>query len=127
MKTLYGFLCLVPRWVYRVVGVSLYILMLILGGIEEVNDALPAGKDYGKVYHLLFYFSLGGLLWFSFRNASVFTVTVLIAVAACIDEFHQYFLPFRHAHVSDVLLDTIAGLLAVFVLYRLHTKAADIK
>jgi VanZ family protein len=122
MKTFYFLASAVPRRIYLAVAVSLYLLMLILGAIEPTVDALPGREDYSKVYHVLFYSGLSGLLWFGVRNASVGMITVLIALAGAIDEIHQYFLPFRHARVSDVLLDTVAGLVAALILHHMRRR-----
>lgn len=123
MKTFYSLASAVPRRVYLALAISLYLLMLILGAIEPTVDALPGREDYSKVYHVLFYSGLSGLLWFGMRNAAVGTITLLIATAGAIDEIHQYFLPFRHARVSDVLLDTIAGLGAALILYHMRRRS----
>jgi VanZ family protein len=123
LKRLYTLALLVPRNVYLASALILYLIMLSLGAVEPTVDALPGREDYSKLYHVLFYFGLNGMLWFGLRNASVVRLTVLIAIAGGIDELHQYFLPFRHALVSDVVIDTLAGLTAVLILHHVRQRA----
>jgi VanZ family protein len=124
MKTFYSMATVIPRQIYLAAAILLYVLMLAMGAIEPTVDALPGRENFSKIYHVLFFFGLGGLLWFSLRNPSVRTVTLLTAVAGAIDEFHQYFLPFRHALIADVLIDTVAGLTAALILHYLRRQAS---
>jgi VanZ family protein len=123
MKTFYSLATVIPHQIYLAAAILLYVLMLAMGAIEPTVDALPGRENFSKIYHVLFFFGLGGLLWFGLRNASVRTVTALIAVAGAIDELHQYFLPFRHALIADVLIDTVAGLMAALILHHLRRQA----
>lgn len=108
------------RWLFLVTAFTLYAAMLWMGAIEDLVDFLPGGSIFNTFYHLVFYFSLGGLLWFGLPRVSVMRITLIIAVVGCIDEMHQYVLPFRHARITDVLLDAFAGMLAALILQRLH-------
>jgi VanZ family protein len=126
MKTFYSFACTIPRGIYLVSAILLYVLMLGMGSVEPTVDALPGREDFSKIYHVLFFFGLAGLLWFGLRNASVRAVTLLIVAAGAIDELHQYFLPFRHARITDVLIDTVAGLVAALILHQLRRHAGAI-
>lgn len=127
MKTFYSVASAVPRQVYLAIAFSLYLLMLIMGAIEPTVDALPGREDYSKVYHVLFYSGLSGLLWFGVRDSSVRMITLFIFIAGAIDEIHQYFLPFRHARVSDVLLDTVAGLAAALILHHMRRRSGPLR
>jgi VanZ family protein len=123
LKRLYALALLIPRNVYLATALILYLLMLSMGAVEPTVDALPGREDYSKLYHVLFYFGLNGMLWFGMRSASVVRLTLLIAVAGGIDELHQFFLPFRHARISDVLIDTLSGLTAVLILHHVRQRA----
>lgn len=125
MKTFYSLATVIPRRIYLAAAILLYVLMLAMGAMEPTVDALPGRESYSKIYHVLFFFGLSGLLWFGLRNASVRTVTLLIAAAGAIDELHQYFLPFRHALITDVLIDTLAGLMAALILHHLRRHASQ--
>lgn len=125
MKTFYSLVSAIPRQIYLATAILLYLVMLAMGAVEPTVDALPGRESYSKIYHLVFFFGLAGLLWFGLRNASVRTVTLLIAVAGAIDELHQYFLPFRHGRITDVLIDTLAGLMAALILHHLRRQADE--
>jgi VanZ family protein len=126
MKTFYSLASTIPRGIYLASAILLYVLMLAMGAVEPTVDALPGREDFSKIYHVLFFSGLAGLLWFGLRSASVRAVTLLIAAAGAIDELHQYFLPFRHARIADVLIDTIAGLMAAFILHQLRRHAGKL-
>jgi VanZ family protein len=124
MKTLYAMATTIPRVIYIAVAIVIYVLMLAFGAIEPTVEALPGRESFSKIYHVLFFFGLAGLLWFGLRNPSVKIVTSLVAVAGAIDELHQFFLPFRHALFADVLIDTAAGLTAALILHHLRRQAS---
>ncbi|MDB5728496.1 MAG: hypothetical protein JWQ00_1701, partial [Noviherbaspirillum sp.] len=64
LKRLYALALLIPRNVYLATALILYLLMLSMGAVEPTVDALPGREDYSKLYHVLFYFGLNGMLWF---------------------------------------------------------------
>ena len=89
-----------------------------------------------KVSHFVGYFTLSILLFRSWRTsvpdfadrwclqwAALASVTT--AVVAVLDEWHQSFLPARTSALHDVILDTIAGLIAqisLFLVVRNRSK-----
>lgn len=99
--------------------------MLLLGMIENTVDNLPGRENWSKLYHLVFYAGLASMLWFGLLKSGIVRVTLLVMLAGMIDEIHQYFLPFRHGRLSDVLLDTVAALLAVLLLAWLRGRLQD--
>jgi VanZ family protein len=123
MKSFYPLATCIPRPIYLATAILLYLLMLGMGAVEPTVDALPGRDNYSKIYHVLFFFGLAGLLWFGLRAPSVRAVTLLIATAGAIDELHQYFLPFRHALITDVGIDTLAGFTAAVILHHLRRQA----
>ena len=53
---------------------------------------------------------------FSFRKSTLCTTTLfLIILIGTLDEFYQSFIPGRSSLVSDVLIDTLGGVLAVIL------------
>jgi VanZ family protein len=113
----------IPRGFYLALASFLYLLMLYMGMIESSVQALPGRANLSKVYHLVFYAGLAGMLWFGARRPAILKVTALVMIAGAIDELHQYFLPFREARFSDVLIDTISALTAVVLLFLLRQRA----
>lgn len=80
---------------------------------RELSD-LPAVNEI--IGHGFLYFVLGLLLYFSFRKRQG-PLTVLTAfLYGLSDEFHQSFVPGRTPEISDLLVDTLAALLAVCLL-----------
>ena len=122
MEKIYLLLTTLPRWALVMFAVCLYALLLYLGGIAPVVDALPGRELHSKVYHVVFYFSLSGILWFCCRRPTVAKVTALVACAGFLDEAHQHFLTFRHARLSDIVIDTCAGLAAALILHSLQKR-----
>jgi VanZ family protein len=86
-------------------------------------------ETLGKIHHLIRkgghvfeYFIFTLLLLYGFRSGSkvwrwgwAWITIFCVAFYASADEFHQRFVPGRGASVWDVMLDTAAGVLAIFV------------
>ena len=74
-----------------------------------------------KLAHLFEYMVLAVILiiifkLFSFRKSTLCTTTLfLIILIGTLDEFYQSFIPGRSSLVSDVLIDTLGGVLAVIL------------
>lgn len=124
MTALYLLLQRIPHRALLGFAASLYLVMLSLGAVERASNALPGREHFSSMYHLLFYFGLGSMLWFSLQRPTVAKVTALVFVAGAIDEIHQYSLPFRHARVSDLLIDVFAGACAAFIFCYLRKKSS---
>jgi hypothetical protein len=114
----------VPRSFYLLTAVVLYLLLLWMGGHEATVEHLPGRADYSKVYHVVFYGGWCCLVWMAMRNPSVPAVVALTMLAGAGDELHQYFLPFREARISDVLIDTSAALASALVMHALQRRAS---
>jgi hypothetical protein len=119
----YPLLQRVPRSLYLLAAIVLYLLLLWLGGDEAMAEHLPGRTDYSKVYHVVFYGGWCCLIWMAMRHPTVPIVVALTMLAGAGDEFHQYFLPFREARISDVLIDTCAGLVAALTMRALQRYA----
>jgi VanZ family protein len=119
----YPLLQRVPRFLYLLAAIVLYLLLLWMGGHEATVEHLPGRTDYSKVYHVVFYGGWCCLIWMAMRNPAVPIVVALTMLAGAGDEFHQYFLPFREARISDVLIDTGAGLVAALAMRALQRYA----
>ncbi|MGI4938566.1 MAG: VanZ family protein, partial [Janthinobacterium lividum] len=65
--------------------------------------------------------------WFGLVSPGRLKISLLVMLAGAIDEFHQYFLPFRQARISDVLLDTAAAMLAVLLLAWLQRRLQPVQ
>lgn len=76
-----------------------------------------------KGAHVFEYFVFSLLLFYAIRNKRSWTlksallVVLIVFLYACSDEFHQIFVPGRGPAFRDVMLDTIAGILAQIVVW----------
>ncbi|MBN1995718.1 MAG: VanZ family protein [Anaerolineae bacterium] len=89
--------------------------------LEFQNEA--SEKIFNKLAHVLVYAVLAWLWWRALsakRQTTwpvLFTALALAILYGISDEYHQSFVPGRHARVSDVLFDT-SGALAMILLIR---------
>lgn len=120
----YPLLRRVPRACYLLAALTLYLLLLWMGGQEAAVSHLPGRDDYSKVYHVVFYGGWCALAWLSMRHPTVLAAVGVTLLAGAGDELHQHFLPFREGRVSDILLDTAAALAMALVLQALRQRAA---
>ena len=121
---LYRLLLRIPRPLYLATAVTLYLLLLWLGGREAAVDNLPGRSDFSKVYHLIFYSGWCCLVWFSLNRPSIAVAVTLTVLAGAGDELHQYFLPFREARLTDVLIDGCAALAAALVMEAMRRRSS---
>jgi VanZ family protein len=120
---LYSLLTRIPRPLYLATALTLYLLLLWMGGQQSTVDHLPGRADFSKVYHLVFYSGWCCLAWLSMRQPGIATAVALTMLAGAGDELHQYFLPFREARVSDVLIDGCAALAGALWMQALRRRA----
>jgi hypothetical protein len=120
---LYSVLTRIPRPLCFASALTLYGLLLWMGGHQSTVDHLPGRADYSKVYHLVFYSGWCCLVWLSMRRPGIAAAVALTALAGMGDELHQYFLPFREARVTDVLIDGCAALAGAVWMNALRRRA----
>lgn len=98
---------------------------------DAIQDTLEWEGLIRKLAHFTEYLGVGFLsysvmaLWFPnvWKNFGFVMIQLLLSASA--DEFHQYFVPGRHASVKDVCIDCtggIAGILLFQLLYFLGKK-----
>lgn len=121
---LYTLLRRLPRACYIVTALTLYLLLLWMGGQETTVTHLPGRTDFSKIYHVVFYGGWCALVWLSMRHPSILVAVGLTMLAGAGDEFHQSFLPFREASLSDVLLDTVAATACALMMSAFERRAA---
>jgi hypothetical protein len=122
---LYNLLRRVPRACYAVTALTLYLLLLWMGGHETAVTHLPGRDGFSKVYHVVFYGGWCALVWLSMRRPSLLIAVGLTMLAGAGDEFHQAFLPFREARLSDILLDTLAATACALAMAALERRTAS--
>ena len=101
------------------------LLNRILGGrLGELDSSEPLflGLSLRKYAHLALYALLGamtyravsGVYWQGRRVAWLLTLLVCF-LYACLDEFHQYFVPGRAFHLRDIGIDMIGSVVGMMV------------
>jgi VanZ family protein len=120
------FVAIVPRWL------PAFLMMLTIFAISSrTSNELPSfgGWDYfvKKSAHGVGY----GLLALSYLRAlpkrNYFLAWLLAVLYSATDEFHQSFVPGRHAAVTDVLVfDSFGAMIALFMHYQIcHLKRSE--
>lgn len=109
---------IVPRWLP-----ALLMMLAIFAFSSRADNELPnfGGWDYfvKKIAHGIGY----GLLAMSYLRAlpkrNYFLAWFLAVLYSATDEFHQSFVPGRHAAITDVLVfDNLGAMIALFIYYR---------
>lgn len=110
------FLSIVPRWFP-----ALLIMIVIFAFSSQPGDNLPSFRGWDYLAKKGGHFTGYGLLALSYfhllkYNKKQYRLAWLLALAyAATDEFHQSFVPGRHASIFDVLIFDNLG--AVFALW----------
>lgn len=118
---------IVPRWLP-----ALFVMVVIFVFSSQPGDSLPSflGWDYviKKMGHTIGY-GLLALSYFHFIKygpKKYWLAWLLAIVFAATDEFHQFFVPGRHASAFDVLIfDNLGAAFALwlyFIYWRKHEK-----
>jgi VanZ family protein len=111
---------IVPRWVP-----ALLMMLIIFGFSSRTSKELPDFQSWDyfvkKSAHAIVY----GLLALSYLRAlpkqSYFWAWLFAILYAATDEFHQSFVPGRHASPVDVLLfDNLGAMITLFLHYRFY-------
>lgn len=95
------------------------VVLFFLSEKSPSSFTLFFGAD--KVVHGALYFVLGlALAWSWYRGNAVIPVSVFILMGSgygVFDEWHQSFVPGRHASVGDAVVDAI-GVIGGFAIFR---------
>ncbi len=114
-------------WIQRV---ALGCLIVLLGAVFIGGEAPGAGSlfpaPWDKLVHLLVFGSIGVLAALSAPMLPVAAIPPIVAAIGALDEFHQAFLPGRHAGLDDWLADIIGGMLALLIVARLRLVCASV-
>lgn len=79
-----------------------------------------------KAAHTIAYLILGTLIYNVLKEYNISTKRaillsiILAATYACSDEFHQLFVQGRSPEITDVLIDTTASTLGIYIYYLIH-------
>lgn len=113
----------VPRW-FRILAAVVWAAAIWFASSQS-SVPVPAGPGLpwlGNLGHVFVFGVLAALVYLSCPGRSGPRAGVALActlVYALVDEWHQSFVPKRHADPWDVCSDLCGGLLAVWILWRL--------
>lgn len=104
---------------------------LIVAYIQQAGSSLP--QDIltfltRKAAHTIAYFIFGIMAYNVIRHyklpprRAILVSSAIVFTYALSDEFHQIFVPGRSGELRDVLIDTIAGIVAVVLTYVIHRE-----
>lgn len=68
-----------------------------------------------KVGHIMAFGTLGAVIYWAGGYFSVRWAIFLTALAAALDEWHQYYVPGRSSRFGDVVLDTLAAIIFIVI------------
>lgn len=83
------------------------------------EEGFPLEKIIRKTAHFVEYMAVGFLsfsiatLWVGKLRYGVAIVIAQLLLSAIADELHQYFVPGRYASVTDVVIDTVGGMVGI--------------
>ncbi len=93
-------------------------------------ERMPDVRFLDKLLHFGAYAVLGILFFRAYEtlplknncNLLIFISIVSATLYGISDEIHQYFVPFRHADMMDVVANTLGSIFGVYVYYRLKAR-----
>lgn len=115
-------------------------LIIFLFSSEVSSESSGRSIPLSEILHLpewlirksahFFIFGLLGASWYNvFRankklsnRAKIIIPVILAAAYAALDELHQLFVPGRSGQLSDILLDSVAGLIFVLIFVLIDSK-----
>ncbi len=109
-------------WLPLIVACTAIFIQSSFRGPERMPDV----RFLDKLLHFGAYAVLGILFFRAYetlplknnRNKLIFLSIVSATLYGISDEIHQYFVPFRHADMMDVVANTIGSICGVYGYYR---------
>ena len=109
--------------IYCWLPLILYCLLIYIQSANPSPEELPTFKFMDKLLHFVAYGVMGILFYRAYqtlqiRNQRQLLVLVSIVSASLYgvsDEIHQYFVPARHAALSDVIADILGAVCGVWL------------
>ena len=109
-------------WLPLIVACTAIFIQSSFRGPERMPDV----RFFDKLLHFGAYAVLGILFYRAYEtlplkgnyNLLIFISIVSATLYGISDEIHQYFVPFRHADMMDVVANTIGSICGVYGYYR---------
>jgi len=111
------FLSIVPRWFP-----ALFMMLVIFAFSSQPGDSLPSFQNWDyiikKTGHAIGYglLALSYFYYLKYDKKKYWLAWLLALIFSATDEFHQSFVPGRHASVLDVLIfDDLGAMIALWL------------
>ncbi len=103
---------------------ALICLIVMLLGIFIGGEAPGAGSlfpsPWDKLVHFIAYGSIGIFLGMILKSRPLVLILALVVFIGATDEFHQIYIPGRHAGLDDLSADLFGALVALPIISRLR-------
>ena len=110
--------------------VIIYAILIFIQSSLPADKVVPEALNNDKLLHLLGYALMGALCmraWLTgpFKHTGMVIILAIITTVlyGASDEFHQAFVPYRHADVFDVVADGVGGVIGT-ILYAIGVNLA---
>jgi VanZ family protein len=109
--------------IFRWLPLCVYCLLIFIQSAYPAPEEIPAFKFSDKMLHFFAYGTMGILFYRVYqtlrignqRQLLVFISIVSASLYGMSDEIHQYFVPLRHASLSDVIADILGAVCGVWL------------
>jgi VanZ family protein len=96
----------------------------MLLGIFIGGEAPGAGSlfpsPWDKLVHFIVYGSIGIFLGVILKTKPLVLILILVVLIGAADEFHQIYIPGRHAGLDDLSADLVGALVALPIISKLR-------
>jgi VanZ family protein len=108
----------------RVGIIALFVLILMLAALFILGSQPWAGSlfpaPWDKVIHFIFYGTVAVLLSLAFPSLAMPAILLIALGVGAVDEYHQIFVPGRHAGLDDLAADFIGIATTLLIIPRLR-------
>lgn len=99
-----------------------------VAGVDLDNKEIIKKIEYPirKCAHFTLYFVLGVVViefFLTFDLNHPYIISIIFSyISACLDEFHQTFVPMRTGKITDTFVDAIGFIISIFIIYLIGKK-----
>ena len=119
----------IPIIITALIAIEIFYFSSIPGGVPGTGG----GIRVSIIYHLIVFFLFNFFLLMSIKGnreirlTYIMTALIISILYAFLDEFHQFFVPFRAPDIGDILTDTIGIFLSTILILYFKKKKSSFK
>lgn len=113
----------IPLWLKNLIG--RYTIKFGTTGYFSYTISLHPDYILHKIGHIIAFGTLGVAIYWAVDHLAI-RATILTAVVATLDEWHQSFVPGRSSRFGDVILDTLATIFFIWIMRYLNQRKRGI-